>query len=157
MAAPVEVQSNGAAYQREWRKKHPERIGIYKRRYRNSAKGAATEKIYWSEYLEKGGFRKSSRRYRENNPDRYREIKRKYVKGCRERLNALKDAPCMDCGGRFHPAAMDFDHVRDDKNRDVAKIIDYSPEIVAAEIAKCDLVCANCHRVRTFNRLQGIN
>jgi hypothetical protein len=35
-------------------------------------------------------------------------------------VNELKSAPCADCGGIFHPCAMDFDHVRGDKASDVS-------------------------------------
>lgn len=59
---------------------------------------------------------------------------------------------CIDCQGKFHPEAMDFDHVRGRKLFDLSAACYYSMEKVAAEIAKCDLVCANCHRIRTFSR-----
>lgn len=67
-------------------------------------------------------------------------------------LAQLKAAPCTDCGGRFHPVAMDFDH-RDPIEK--LFVISKGPkklELVLAEIAKCDLVCANCHRVRTWTK-----
>jgi len=54
------------------------------------------------------------------------------------RMRELKAAPCMDCGGTFHPSAMTFDH-RPGTNK-------------VKDLAKCDLVCANCHAVRTFQR-----
>ncbi len=70
-------------------------------------------------------------------------------------LDGYKAKPCMDCGGVFHPCAMDFDH-RDPK----AKILTlanavrsgWSIERLKLEIDKCDLVCSNCHRVRTYKR-----
>ncbi len=67
-----------------------------------------------------------------------------------------KDKPCADCGGQFAPEAMDFDHrPGTDKLDDVGKLVSgrYSWDKVQAEIAKCDLVCANCHRIRTKQRL----
>jgi hypothetical protein len=68
-----------------------------------------------------------------------------------QRVNELKNRPCADCGGRFPPCAMDFDHVLGKKIDDVSGIrIDTGRwERVLAEIEKCELVCANCHRVRT--------
>lgn len=61
--------------------------------------------------------------------------------------------PCKDCGGFFHPAAMDFDHISDDKVKDVSRLVrDSSLERIKREIEKCDLVCSNCHRIRTYNR-----
>lgn len=60
--------------------------------------------------------------------------------------------PCADCG-RFFPAhVMDLDHVRGVKFRSVSKMGTYSETRLLEELAKCDLVCANCHRVRTHAR-----
>ena len=74
----------------------------------------------------------------------------------RIKLEELKSKPCTDCGGVFHPYAMEFDHLPGlGKTRDVARMMVISSwKKVLAEIAKCELVCANCHRVRTFKRLQ---
>lgn len=73
----------------------------------------------------------------------------------RDWVNALKAEPCMDCGGRFKPWQMDYDH-RDGEHKtfDVSAMIgkQYKKEQIQAEIAKCDLVCANCHRDRTHHR-----
>jgi hypothetical protein len=48
---------------------------------------------------------------------------------------------------------MDFDHVRGDKAFKVSEAVQLPPGIglenVRAEIAKCDVLCANCHRIRT--------
>jgi hypothetical protein len=67
---------------------------------------------------------------------------------------AEKQKPCADCGGTFHPVAMDFDHVRGEKLNEVSTLLrtGSSLETLKAEIAKCDVVCSNCHRVRTFTR-----
>lgn len=71
-----------------------------------------------------------------------------------EFFRSLKEYPCADCGNRFHPCVMDFDHREGETKlfgigRDYYK---HPKEQVLAEIKKCDLVCANCHRMRTFNR-----
>lgn len=59
---------------------------------------------------------------------------------------------CMDCD-ESDPVVLEFDHLRD-KEFNVGKAVDlgYSRERVAREIEKCDIVCANCHRRRTFGR-----
>ena len=64
-----------------------------------------------------------------------------------------KAKPCMDCGGTFPTECMDFDH-RDglDKSFNVSNSTHLSEEVLLEEIAKCDVVCANCHRTRTKNR-----
>src|SRR6266849_670862 len=63
-----------------------------------------------------------------------------------------KARPCLDCGGRFHFSAMDFDHVSGTKLFNVGNSRSYSHFKILAEIAKCDVVCANCHRIRTYRR-----
>jgi hypothetical protein len=67
-----------------------------------------------------------------------------------------KDKPCMDCGGRFPTCAMDFDHVNDDKIANVSALVAASSSLarIKTEIEKCELVCANCHRVRTESKNQ---
>ena len=61
----------------------------------------------------------------------------------------------MDCGGEYPPYVMDFDH-RDplDKTDNVANAVHngWSVTKFRAEIAKCDVVCANCHRERTHRQ-----
>lgn len=61
---------------------------------------------------------------------------------------AEKDRPCADCGGRFPPECMDFDHVRGKKAFDIGKS-NFTLARLASEIKKCEVVCANCHRIRT--------
>jgi len=81
-------------------------------------------------------------------------VKRERSRAHTARLAALKDVPCMDCGGRFPPECMDFDHVRGEKEFAVGTATLRSREDVDAEIAKCDVICANCHRTRTKKRRQ---
>lgn len=77
-------------------------------------------------------------------------IKRDYV------LN-LKKEPCMDCGNCYPSLAMDFDHVRG-KKETLSELIgrNCSLNVVKEEIKKCDLVCSNCHRERTYERMQEL-
>jgi hypothetical protein len=68
-------------------------------------------------------------------------------------LDQLRSVPCADCAGRFAQCSMDFDH-RDPstKAKGVTRMICGSVDRMLAEAAKCDIVCANCHRLRTFER-----
>ena len=60
---------------------------------------------------------------------------------------------CADCGGRFHPAAMEFDHLPSTQKRFIlARASHRGMGAVLAELQKCELVCANCHRERTVAR-----
>ena len=59
--------------------------------------------------------------------------------------------PCVDCG-ESDPVVLEFDHLRD-KAFDIGASLPYrSWESILDEIAKCDVVCANCHRRRTARR-----
>lgn len=58
---------------------------------------------------------------------------------------------CKDCGRKYPHYVMDFDHVRGEKLFELSKMGDQTFVKIAAEIAKCDVVCANCHRLRTFS------
>ena len=61
-------------------------------------------------------------------------------------------AGCFDCGYAGHPAALDFDHVQGTKNFNIATSALRSWAAVLAEIAKCVVRCANCHRIATLKR-----
>ena len=66
-------------------------------------------------------------------------------------IASFKMAPCADCGGTFDPVCMDFDHRPGVTKRfNVSTIGRHSRSTLLAEIAKCDVVCSNCHRLRTY-------
>jgi hypothetical protein len=70
----------------------------------------------------------------------------------RDLLDKYKGQLCMDCHQNYPPYVMDFDHVRGAKlfNLGRAMGLGVSIEAVQEEIEKCDVVCANCHRERTY-------
>lgn len=57
--------------------------------------------------------------------------------------------PCVDCG-QTDIRVLDFDHVKGKKSNDISKMISIgcSWSTIEAEIAKCEVRCANCHRIR---------
>lgn len=60
---------------------------------------------------------------------------------------------CTDCGYNENACALDFDHLPEfTKDCDVSYARYSSMERLLKEIAKCEVVCANCHRVRTMKR-----
>ncbi len=72
-----------------------------------------------------------------------------------DRNDAIKLARgCADCGWRGWARGLDWDHVRGLKLGGIASLIanDRPWSEIEAEMAKCDVVCANCHRVRTCER-----
>jgi hypothetical protein len=64
---------------------------------------------------------------------------------------------CADCGWAEWPRGLDWDHVRGVKVAGVATLIANGRpwSEVKDEMAKCDVVCASCHRVRTSERRAG--
>ena len=58
--------------------------------------------------------------------------------------------PCADCKLNFPYYVMDFDHVRGIKHKNVSELIPtLSKKKIDDEIKKCEVVCSNCHRIRT--------
>lgn len=64
---------------------------------------------------------------------------------------------CKDCGYRDHPTALEFDHLPGfEKEFNISQGIGrYDAAALFAEIAKCEVVCACCHRIRTHERRQA--
>jgi len=90
--------------------------------------------------------RSYTRRTRSENPR---------VVSFREWVAPFKATPCRDCGKTLSSEAMDFDHVRGVKVAQVSDMWSWSRPKAEAEIAKCEVVCANCHRERTWQRSRG--
>ena len=69
---------------------------------------------------------------------------------------ALKGAtPCADCNRNYPAVCMDFDHrPGENKMGQIAQMLNmtFTWRDILEEMAKCDLVCANCHRIRTHAR-----
>jgi hypothetical protein len=117
-------------------------------------KGAAWNKgngVGRNRDLSRAAIRRHYATHREYYAERNARRRRERV----EMVRKLKDAPCQDCGKRFPYYAMDFDH-----RPGTVKLFNISRTAngvgkarLLAEIAKCDLVCATCHRYRTAARL----
>lgn len=101
--------------------------------------------------------REYDREYWENNKHERSEIKNKQQKKNRSSkrkyiINFLKKSKCADC-----PISdwrvLEFDHRdRENKSFNIADAVNYSIERIQLEIDKCDVVCANCHRIRTIKQ-----
>jgi len=62
----------------------------------------------------------------------------------------LKTKRCVDCGNN-DIRVLEFDHRnREDKKECIAQLLTRNSwELVMREINKCDIRCANCHRIKT--------
>lgn len=62
--------------------------------------------------------------------------------------------PCTDCG-ESNWIVLEFDHVRGDKTKNVCDMMLMPLQSVMDEIAKCESVCANCHKIRSYTRAKS--
>ena len=108
----------------QWNREHPEKLAAYRETHR--------------EHYRKLGVESARRRKAE----------------VHAKIDEIKNHPCADCGEVFPPFVMDFDH-RDPstKEHELSQLVNKSSAPwarIASEIAKCDVVCVCCHRLRTW-------
>lgn len=94
----------------------------------------------------------------------YAANRRTYIEKAKKRKAELyarviipaKSKPCADCKKWFPVICMDFDHVFGEKKFDIAHGYNQvSMKVLLEEISKCEVVCSNCHRIRTNLRAVG--
>jgi hypothetical protein len=97
------------------------------------------------------------RQYQRINRIRLSEEKKYRRQLQREFIQNLKDKPCTDCGHKYPHYVMDFDHVRGEKKYDLSRLakISVNFQTILEEADKCEVVCSNCHRERTYRRRSG--
>ncbi len=94
------------------------------------------------------------RNWRKKNPSKNKQNVYNNVEKQRELVRSGKNKPCTDCGVQYPYYTMQYDHARGVKKYDMATIFRRSTAKILAEMEKCDVVCANCHTERTFQRAQ---
>lgn len=101
---------------------------------------------YAEGYRRKLGYKERMRGHSQSRYSRVKSI-----------LNKIKlDLGCVECGYREHPAALDFDHLEGHpKSFTIGQNVNHSDVEIIEEVCKCQVVCANCHRVRTSKRLEA--
>lgn len=84
------------------------------------------------------------------NKARQKKVVRKRQNYMRLLYQKYKEAhPCVDCGKYYPYYVMQFDHIRGEKGFTLAqRSASFGSEKFTEEMAKCDLVCANCHMIR---------
>lgn len=142
---------------RQWRRAHPEAVKKAKLRYQSRHKEQIREsKQRWYAKNRESSLARSHNNYFKDadfSRARGRHFSMRRYWKLREIVNDAKRRPCADCRNRFHSCAMDFDHVRGVKSFCIGVSVgSKSAEVLLEEIAKCDVVCSNCHRLRTHNR-----
>lgn len=99
----------------------------------------------------------SAKRWRERDPEAAKATKHRTIAKNRAAVHDAKSRPCSDCGVQYPYYVMEFDHLdADEKHFNVsAGVTSVSHTRLLAEIAKCQVVCANCHAERTHRRKQA--
>lgn len=93
----------------------------------------------------------------ENNERRKRTLKVRRA-SLRSLFQQVKNVPCTDCKVRYPPYVMHFDHLSDKVfNISNAGSLGVSLSRLRAEMAKTEVVCANCHAERTHRRRTECN
>ena len=122
---------------------------------------------FWKQQRSKDGLNpacssclkdKQKHSYRDNSirREQVRNQAKKYQNKVSAFVMEQKSKPCVDCGIKYPYYVMDFDHVKGEK---VGNIGSMKSSLLQAklEIAKCEVVCSNCHRERThIRRLQAL-
>lgn len=109
--------------------------------------------------------RETLERLRMNNPElakqRQRETHKRRMRKLYDYVDSVKAAsPCIDCKLKFPPWILAFDHRNaEEKTANISDLVKLGRKrsIIDAEIAKCDIVCHNCHADRTYNRRHNIS
>jgi len=98
------------------------------------------------------------REYFQNNKPHYMRVvrvnmRRRIAANKAFLIHYLNTHPCVDCG-ESDPLVLEFDHVRGEKRYQVGEMVThgYALATIKAEIAKCEVCCANCHRKRTVKK-----
>lgn len=80
------------------------------------------------------------------------------IDAARAWMNAIKaNVPCTDCGGIFPVFVMHWDHLPEfEKLGEISTMLAHRTRAaIIEELQKCELVCANCHVIRTVKRATG--
>lgn len=90
------------------------------------------------------------KKYYKTHPQSIDQAAKKRRASIRQLIIDKKNVPCMDCKVSYPSYVMDFDHVRGNKQFNLSTAAEKSKQRVTEEMAKCDIICANCHRIRTW-------
>lgn len=121
------------------------------KKYRDNHKiDSASTRAIW-ELNNEDKVKSYKNRWYINNIDKQNGLRTKRRKEIREFVNSLKEnKPCIKCNIIFDPVCMDFHH-RDPTQKDlmvsICQRMCWTNETILEEVAKCDIMCANCHRL----------
>ena len=117
---------------------------LYRESHPDMARKAALK--YYHSNKEQAALK--AKLWREANKDYIRNKQREHKRQRKEWAIQYLGGACKECNQTFHPAIYEFHHrIPEDKDRDPSKMLQLSLERLQKELDKCDLLCANCHRL----------
>lgn len=113
---------------------------------------------YFMVYKTSEKERERRKRSYKNHKEKALECNRRVKMKCKEYLKELRtDTPCADCKQKFPYYVLQFDHTEDNKTSEVSKLAHNGMTLkLMAEVKKCEIVCANCHTIRTYRRSHAL-
>lgn len=97
-------------------------------------------------------------RWQQNNPERQKMNQRVARRRVLDYISSVKmERGCCICGYAEHPVALDFHHRGSDKVFTIGAFLRGRRDLnrLVTELAKCDVLCSNCHRVLHFGSPVG--
>lgn len=90
--------------------------------------------------------------WQRRNPEMFKAQRRRLYERRISFVREAKSVPCTDCGKTFPYYVMQFDHVEGEKKFTIGGggVMCHGLDALIEEIVKCDVVCANCHCIRSF-------
>ena len=153
--APYKTVEENRAYNKKYYAANKEQ--------RKAQKSVIARKYYAANKDEIKAYQKG---YRTENPDKlkirhaenYRKNKENGTVMRNWLISKFKNDPCMDCNVLYPYYVMEFDHrEREVKEFNISKmgvlkITQKAIDKTTKELNKCDYVCANCHRERSWGK-----
>lgn len=126
---------------------------LYRQKYYQAHKEKSAKQSHLWYIHNKKRAALNNKRWISSHKDQVLEQSRATYNKRRSLINDYKSKPCADCGIKYPPYVMDFDH-RDPATKTFVIGQGRQKELlkVLSEISKCDVVCSNCHRLRTYRR-----
>lgn len=123
-------------------------------RHNNYAKTVAGKATLHKHYMKnREHYALLNSRNRKANRQRYGKYQAEYQTRTKMFIWSLKMNPCVDCKNWYMPWVMQFDHLpRYSKFKEINAAWNSTDQVLFKEIAKCELVCANCHENRSYVR-----
>lgn len=130
----------------EEKQKHKERTEVYRKKNMHISRECALH--YYHNNKEKCADK--AKKWRDKNKEYIKQKQKEDKRKRKEEAVAYLGGICIDCGDIFHPSVFDFHHRNPEgkSDRDPSKMLTLKWTRIVLELDKCDLLCANCHRLR---------